>query len=119
MYKWFYWLGILEKSSEDQIAELLDTLSERLIDMRPTPKSGHALDSLPVKLLARGLQVHGHRLGAKRLYDWLDVGFRENLHEMPIGDREDIQEVRSWMEQQPEVQKAIILEGPGPVSRIR
>ena len=50
-------------------------------------------------------------MASERLYDWLDLGFREDLDEIPIGDREDIHEVRSWLEQRPDVQKAVFLEG--------
>ena len=111
MYKWFYWFGLLEKSSDVQVAELLDTLSKSLTDMRPTLKSGSSLENLPVKLLARGLQAHGVQLATERLYDWLDLGFREDLDESPIGDQKDIQQIRAWMEKRPEVQKGIVLEG--------
>ncbi len=110
-YKSFFWFGLPEKSSDDQIAELLDTQSRRLIDMRPTLKSGSTLENLPAKLLARGLQAHGTQLATKRLYDWLDLGFRESLDDSWVGDKEDILEVRSWMESHAEIQKAVILEG--------
>ena len=111
MYWWFFWFGLLEKSSDDQVAELLDTLSNRLIDMRPTPKSSSNLENLPVKLLARGLQAQGAQLAIERLYGWLDLGVGMDLDESPIGDKEDIQEICCWLEQRPEVQKILVMEG--------
>ena len=111
MYSWFLSSGLLEKSSEDQVAELLDTLRERLVEWRQALKGSGSLEQLPVRLLARGLQAHGVQLATERLYGWLDLGFRNSLDDSPIGDKEDIQEIRSWMEDHPEIQKAVILEG--------
>ncbi len=111
MYKWFFWFALLEKSSDDQIAELLDTLGERPADTHPTLKGSSTLENLPVKLLARGLQVHGDRLATERLYDWLNLGFTEDLDEIQVGDMEDIQEIRSWLEQRPKVQKVLVIKG--------
>ena len=85
MYWGFFWFGLLQKSSDDQVAELLDTLGDR-IDMRPTLKSSSNWENLPARLLARGLQAHGDQLATERLYDWLDLGFGEDLDEPPIGD---------------------------------
>ena len=111
MYWWFFSFGLLKKPAADQVAELLDSLKGRFSRLRPALEIGSPLEVLPVKLLARGLQAHGDQLASERLYDWLDLGFREDLDEIPIGDREDIHEVRSWLEQRPDVQKAVFLEG--------
>lgn len=110
MYWGFFCFGLLQKSSDDQVAQLLDTLGDR-IDMRPTLKSSSTWENLPARLLARGLQAHGDQLATERLYDWLDLGFGEDLDEPPIGDREDIHEIRSWLDLRPDLQKAIYLEG--------
>ena len=111
MYYGFYMLGLPKESSDDQVAELLDSLKERFGGLRPTAKNSSRLENLPVKLLARGLQAHGDQLATGHLYDWLDLGFTEDLHSFPVGDREDFQEIRTWLEQRPEVQKAVVLEG--------
>ena len=110
-YYGFYMLGLPQKSSVDQVAELLDALSERLADVRAARMSHSRFENLPAKLLARGLQAHGAQLTTKRLYDWIDLGFQDSLDEVPLGDEEDIQEIRSWMEGHPEIQKAVILAG--------
>ena len=111
MYHGFFMLGLLEKSSDGQVAELLDSLSGRFSDLRPALEIGSRLEDLPAKLLAWGLQAHGDQLATGHLYDWLDLGFRENLGSLATGDEADIQQIRSWMEGHPEIQKAVILEG--------
>ena len=111
MYKSFFWFGLPERSSDDQVAEFLDALKERLIEWRRALKGRGTLEQVPVRLLACGLQAHGTQLATKRLYDWLDLGFRDSQDDDPIGHNDDIREIRSWMESHPEIQKAVILEG--------
>ena len=110
MYYRFYMLGLPEKSSDDQVAELLDSLKERFSGLRPTAGSSTRLENLPVKLLARGLQSHGDQLSTGHLYDWLDLGFTEVLGH-PIGDQKDIEQIGSRLQQRPEMLKALVLEG--------
>ena len=111
MYWWFFSFGLLKKSSADQLADLLDSLKGRFPGLRPAMETGSPLEALPVKLLARGLQIHGDQLAIDRLYNWLDLGFTEHLPEHPMGDQEDLQQIHAWMEKRPEVQKAIVMEG--------
>ena len=96
---------LLGQSSDEDIAELLDRLL--------CPPSGvrHALEAprpylvdLVLRLLARGLQAYGDKITTKRLYDWLGVGIQYNDHEAS-------RDVREWLEQRPEIQKAIVIEG--------
>ena len=106
----FWDTELIEKSSDEQVVELLDNLQQRL------PRLQSALDvrylnSLPLKILARGLKAHGDQLNTERLYDWLDVGFLEDQDGFWGLAEEAISEIRSWLEQRPEVQKAVILEG--------
>ena len=112
MYSRFLWFGLVEKSSEDQVAELLDTLRERSRGLGlPTLRSTSHIRTLPTKLVARGLRARGDQLVADHLYDWLNLGFWFHRYDSPGGDQEDIQEIRLWLEQRPEVQKALVLEG--------
>ena len=106
----FWDIGLIEKSSDEQVAELLDVLTERLPRLRPTLDIQH-LDDLPLKLLVRGLKAHGHKLDAEYLYDWLDVGCAKNLDGFWSGAEAAMREVRYWLEQRPEVRKAVFLEG--------
>ena len=105
----FWDAGLIEKSSDGQVAELLDNL-ERLPRLQSALDVRH-LNSLPLKLLARGLKAHGDQLDTKRLYDWLDVGFAENQDAFWRRAEEAIREIRSWLEQRPEIHKAVFLEG--------
>ena len=107
---WLFWrIVLLKKSSDAQVAELLDSLNEWLSGLRPALEGSHRLEHfpiIPIELLARGLEAHGDELDTVRLYDWLDVDFKGNRT-----DEEAIQEIRDWLEQRPNVQKAVILEG--------
>ena len=69
----FWDTGLIEKSSDEQVAELLDNLQQRLPGLRPALEV-HQLDRPLMILLARGLEIHGDRIEPGRLYDWLSVG---------------------------------------------
>ena len=64
-------------------------------------------------LLARGLAVHGDAIvdGGEigRLYDWLGVASARDRYS--AAGRKHIRTVREWLEERPQVQKAVILEG--------
>ena len=101
------WLwDIVDNSPDRQVAELLDHLHQRFTELQPV-LARHHVQRLPLKLLARGLKAHGDQLAIARLYDWLGVG--EFGYGRSVG--EDIHDIRFWLEQRPEIQKAIILEG--------
>ena len=105
-----FWLtGLLQKSSDEQVAELLDSLKKRLPRLRPV-LDARLLHDPPLQLLVRGLEAHGDELDTKCLYDWLDVGLAEHGGLLGSG-QEAISMVRLWLEQRPEVQKDVILEG--------
>ena len=105
-----FWLtGLLQESSDEQVAELLDNLKERLPRLRPVLDARLLHDS-PLQLLVRGLEAHGDELDTKRLYDWLDVGLAEHGGLLGSG-QEALSKVRLWLEQRPEVQKDVLLEG--------
>ena len=103
--------SLLQKSSDEQVAELLDNLNERLSVLRPVMDSSRRPRHFPIKPLARALKAHGDELDTERLYNWLDVGFAGTLNGFLTSDEEGIQEIRAWLEQRPKVQKAVILEG--------
>ena len=111
-YQIFWDRGLLQRSSDDEVAELLDYLDERLPGLRSALES-RRLDQVPIKLLARGLQARGDQLETARLYNWLSAGaFRD--WEGPrhaYESEESMKQVRTWLEQRPEVQKAVLMEG--------
>ena len=106
-YSKFWRRTVLEQSSDEEVAELLDSLQIRLADLRPVLNS-YLFRELPTKLLRRGLEKHGDELEPKRLYDWLGVGSEQLV---PRYDEESVGYIRSWLEDHPDVQKALVMEG--------
>ena len=102
---WLLW-EIVRNASDEHVAEFLDDLHRRFAELRPALERHHA-GHLPLTLLARGLKAYGDQLDTACLYDWLGTG--ELAYDRDFG--EDAQDIRSWLEQRPEVQKAIVLEG--------
>ena len=107
-YRKFQVIDLLDMSSDEEVAEHLDHLHERLPGLQPTLDVWH-LSGLPLRLLARGLKAHGDKIKPRRLYDWLSVGCAEIKDGFLV--KEAIQEIRLWLEQHSEIQKKVILEG--------
>ena len=103
----FWYTELTEKSSDEEVGELLDHLHERLPDLQPVLDVRH-LNKLPLKLLARGLKAHGDQLDTEHLYDWLSVRFERMRNSL---NDQAIQEIRSWLERRPKIHKAIFMEG--------
>lgn len=100
-YWQFWWITFLERSSDLQIGETLDKLQQQLIEPRPTLEVSDCLSGLPQRLLEHGLTAVGDQLDAGRLYNWLGVA----------RVTKDTHQIRSWLQQRPEVQKKVIMEG--------
>ncbi len=107
----FWEISLIRISSDEQVIELLDGLSERLSEWRLSLKLGNRkLYSLPINLLSRGLKTHGDQIDEKRLYNWLDAGCAGDSG-IWDRDKETTAEIRSWLEQRHEIRKAVIVEG--------
>ena len=110
-FRRFWETRLIEKSSDEQTAELLDHLHGRLPGLRPALHARH-LAALPLKLLARGLETHGGRLEPGRLYDWLSVGsLWDEDHQTSWLGADPIRRIRDWLEKHPERRKAVYSEG--------
>ena len=96
---------LLERSQERHLAELLDTLHENAAHLVPALRESRSGD-LPLRVLERALHAHGETVSPKRLSGWLAVASRS----VPYGDRRPSAHVRAWLEQRPEIQKAVYLE---------
>ena len=96
----------LRKSSDQQISELLDALCKDAQHLVPALAHSY-LDDLPIQLLARGLRAFGDTVEAERLFCWLDVTGR--THRARRQRDEDARFVKRWLEDRPEVQKALFL----------
>ena len=104
-YRWFWRIKLLEKSSDEDVRQLLDQLVSR-------PDVGHSSEyrRMSGRLLARGLEVHGESIEADRLYKWLSIGLdRYGFHNRV--ERAQVQQIRDWLSSRPEVQKSIICAG--------
>ena len=106
-YVRFWQCELLDQSSDEEVAELLDSFQVRRIALRPVLNS-YLFRGLPGRLLSRGLEKHGHELEPERLYDWLSVGSEQSIS---AHDKESVDYIRSWLEGRPETQKAIVMEG--------
>ncbi len=104
----FWNFSLVEDSSDNDVCELLNTLVTQRETLWPILES-RRLHNMPVGLLARGLEAYGDGLDSNRLYDWLGVGLSSDRDDPPHS--EALQRIRSWLEQRPNVQKAVISEG--------
>ena len=104
---WRFWnLTLLDKSSDQHLAELLDSLHEDASRLIPALEQSR-LEALPVELLARCLEARGDNHEPAQLYDWLATAGsslgRSHRKEKPI------RRVRAWLGERPEVQREIVL----------
>ena len=106
-YQVFWRRLLLENSSDDQIVQLLDSLSGRMSELRPALEHQH-LHDLPLELLERVLGAHGDSMEAGNLYDWLSMGSK--LQQLSRKDAPH-EIIRVWLEQRPDIQKAVVAEG--------
>ena len=107
---WMFWQQhLMERSSSDQIAELLDALHAE-IRTGLFPVAAFDLRGIHVVLLARGLSAWGENIATKRLYRWLSIPITGHLRfEDHVFSEDALHDVRSWLEAHPESQKAVIL----------
>ena len=105
----FWERRLLEQSSDQDIAELLDRLNELMPDLHATFRR-YYLDRLPTRLLARALERLGDEQEPVRLYNWLSAGTYPFWDPPRLPDKSAAQ-IRAWLEQRPDVYKALLLEG--------
>ena len=106
-YFGFWEYELLRKSSDEQVCKLLDECRERIGPVRSALES-HSADRVLANLVAHGLSVCGDELHAARLYDWLGIGLPE---EGLAANGEGTENIRAWLSERPDVQKAVVLEG--------
>ena len=106
----FWERRIHDQSSDADVGELLDNLYERLPGLRSAFRINYYVDILPSRLLARALQTQGDGQETPRLYNWLKVG-AFSIHGAIGPDDESSQQIISWLEQRPTIQKAVFMEG--------
>ena len=109
-YHWFWDNNLIERSSEKQIVELLDSLYQQFTRLRPVLEINHRGSILPMRLLTRGLESCGDELRIHRLYNWLSLGCH-SVQYIRRPDDDSVDQIRAWLEGRPDTQKAVILEG--------
>ena len=67
-----FWTGLVDRSSDAQIRELLDSLCSHGSEVIRR-LANHRLDHIVLKLLARGLDLFGDTLGIPGIYRWFDL----------------------------------------------
>ncbi len=108
-YDCFWQDELIDQSSDDQIAQLLDSLESRLPGLYPAIKYHYAGDTI-LNLLLKGLEIHGETIDVSRLYDWLGVGCPDYGTELTFLENTE-STIRSWLEHHPDVCRMILLEG--------
>ncbi len=110
-YSQFWNHNLLEKSSDQQLAELLDEMARRNL-ARHQVLEPHHLRDLSAQLLVRGLATHGDQLDANRLYSWLGLNVEDG--ELLGGyDASLARQVGDWLCEHPDRFKDIVIEGLG------
>ena len=105
----FWGHELLEQSSDQDVAVLLDELSTRATHVNPALDS-HSLGAVPTQMLARGLKACGDNLPIPQLYGWLSAV----MPSLSRGDRPEdgsVTDARDWLERRPEVQQDLMLHG--------
>ena len=106
-YAQFWQSDLSRQSSDQQVLELLDGCVPRITRVRAALAS-HSMEDVLPSLVALGLKAGGDVLNPERLYDWLGLGLAADgasIH------GEAVHEVRAWLAERPDKQKAAILEG--------
>ena len=106
-YVRFWESRLIERANDDQVISLLDELVRRGQDLKVAIQS-HQMEKVPLNLLYRALKSQGDVAGSNTLYEWLGIGVRLWRQRK---DEPALQDIRAWLEQRPDVQKNIILEG--------
>ena len=110
-YYQFWQTRLKDVSSDEQVATLLDGLSARLAEWDLSLKLGNRKRYiLPITLLDRGLKAYGDRIGIERLYNWLEVGLATDVR-FRRSSQEALSGISAWLEQRPDMQRAIVMEG--------
>ena len=107
MYHHFWHFHLVESATD--AAALLNSFASRRHELKHAVES-HDLHDVPLKLLARGIEICGDTLDIGRLCDWLTVDMFPDLRRIST---DAVQRIRSWLQQRPDTLKAAIAEVAG------
>ena len=103
-YRNFWRSDLVKRSTDAEVAVLLDELVARGTSLKPALQS-RRLEKVPVQLLARGLYACGDGIDDKRRLRWL----RMDLFPGKARAFDDVRpRIGDWLRERPEVQKQII-----------
>ena len=106
-YRIFWDYRLLERTTDNHLADLMDSFVAKIESLVPALKR-HYLEYIPLELVNRALKVAGDAIDRETLYDWLGIGALRWRH---ANQDSSLQEIRMWLEDRPDVQKGVILEG--------
>ena len=96
--------SLLERSDDQNLAELLDALHARAGELVPALIESRSGD-LPLLLLERALVTQGEKIDPRRLLGWLATARQASMYSA----RGSVAGIRSWLESHPQIQKAVYL----------
>ena len=108
-YRIFWERKLINQASSDEAFQLLNHLTDRLPDLQLSLED-HDMGSLPLALLAHVLEVCGDLTPPATIYAWLDAVLSEDGRRILQNPSDCWNRIAVWLEQRPEVQKAVILE---------
>ena len=109
---WRFWKrSLVEKLSDQQVAELLDLMGDEFPPLLEA-RQRTLFEEIPIRLLSRGLVAMGDDLETSRLYKWLSAvqRFTRGRIRQGSGIRNGDHTVRTWLEARPQVQKQLYVE---------
>ena len=109
-YRIFWKRKLINQSASDEAFQLLDNLTERLPDLQPS-LAAHYMEDLPLELLAHVLEACGDLTPPATIYVWLDAVLSQDRRRSSRTSSDCRNRIGAWLQQRPEVQKAVMLEG--------
>ena len=103
-YRSFWRFDLVDRSTGDDLATLLDGLTARRHHLKTILENRH-LEAVPALLLARGLEFGGDSIAPQQLLNW----FRADLfRDSPRASEEEVRRIGAWLGAHPDMQEALI-----------
>ncbi|MYB10283.1 MAG: hypothetical protein F4129_00145 [Acidimicrobiia bacterium] len=97
---------LLEKSSDQQVGELLDALHETGLPPL-ADQTVSVVGALSIQVLAKGLEMQGDDIEPARLYNWLSTNSRSLRHNPRSREPRDY--IQAWLQARPDTQEDVYL----------
>ena len=103
-YRRFWRFDLVERTTSDDLATLLDELTARRHRLKPILENRH-LEKVPALLLARGLEFGGDCSAPQRLLNWFQA---DTFRGSPRTSKEAVRHIGAWLGAHPDMQEALI-----------